>query len=422
MNMARGVVLTDEELEGKVVAGVDTHADTHWLCVLDERARVALSKEFPATAQGHAELAEAIGDPACCAAIGIEGTCSYGAGLTDELVRRGFRVLEVLNKKKGRKRRRGEGKDDAIDAERAARDVLSGDGTSVPKLRGGWVDEVRRLLIARQRCVSSKVEAHAAALSIVRCLPDGQRHRWEGMTQNAMMLSLLEEGEDCSPLSALARVWKTCRDEADVLEGRIEAVVGGNCPSLLGVYCLGPIGAAELAVAAGENPGRMRSEASFAMLCGVAPIPASSGKTSGRMRLNRGGNRRANCALHTVVVRRMRYDPETIAYVRRRCTGERALSKAEATRCLKRYVAREVYHALLHPNDVGERIDRTSLCEARRAAGYTQAQVAAALGVAPSSISGIETGRNQCRKLAERYSRWVLDGMPTDTEEPRNKA
>ncbi len=420
--MVKGIVIERRELEGKVVAGVDTHADTHWLCVLNERGAVALSREYPADAAGYVALADAIGDPSECAAVGIEGTCSYGAGLADELLRRGFRVLEVLNKKKERGRRRGEGKDDAIDAERAARDVLAADGTSEPKLRGGWVDDLRSLLVAREHCVATKVEAYAAALSLVRTAPEEERRRWEGMSQNAMMDAMLGIGKVGATalersMLALARTWDTCSAEADALGGEIRSVLEESCPSLLAVYCCGPVSAAQLAVAAGENPGRLRSEASFAMLCGVAPIPASSGKTSGRMRLNRGGNRRANSALHTIVIRRMRYDPQTRAYVERRRSGGGALGKAEVIRCLKRYVAREVYHALMHPHDVGERTDRSSLREARMAAGLTQAQVAAALGVAPSSVSGIETGRNQCRRLTERYSRWVLDGMPIDINE-----
>lgn len=416
--------MEDEELRGKVVAGVDTHVDTHWLCVLDESGRVALSEEFPATAEGYAALADAIGDPAGCAAVGIEGTCSYGAGLAEELARRGFRVLEVLNKKKERRRRRGEGKDDAMDAERAARDVLAADGTSVPKQRGGWVDDLRSLLVARDRCVSARVEAHAAALSLARCAPDAERRRWEGMSQQAMMTAMAGiEGEGATALGrsmlALARAWRACSDEAEALEAELRRVLERSCPSLLAVYCCGPVSAAQLAVAAGENPSRLRSEASFAMLCGAAPIPASSGKTSGRMRLNRGGDRRANSALHTIVVRRMRYDPETRAYVERRRSGVRPLGRAEIMRCLKRYVAREVYRALMHPHNVGEMVDRSSLRQARLSAGLTQAQAAKALGVSPASVSGVETGRNQCRRLAERYSRWVMDGLPVDVESPQ---
>lgn len=416
--------MEDEELRGKVVAGVDTHVDTHWLCVLDESGRVALSEEFPATAEGYAALAGAIGDPAGCAAVGIEGTCSYGAGLAEELARRGFRVLEVLNKKKERRRGRGEGKDDAMDAERAARDVLAADGTSVPKLRGGWVDDLRSLLVARDRCVSARVEAHAAALSLARCAPDAERRRWEGMSQQAMMTAMAGiEGEGATALGrsmlALARAWRACSDEAEALEAELRRVLERSCPSLLAVYCCGPVSAAQLAVAAGENPSRLRSEASFAMPCGAAPIPASSGKTSGRMRLNRGGDRRANSALHTIVVRRMRYDPETRAYVERRRSGARPLGRAEIMRCLKRYVAREVYRALMHPHNVGEMVDRSSLRQARLSAGLTQAQAAKALGVSPASVSGVETGRNQCRRLAERYSRWVMDGLPVDVESPQ---
>ena len=411
-----GVEICSEELAGKVVAGVDTHADTHWLCVLDEERRVALSREFPADAAGIAALADAIGDPARCAAVGVEGTCSYGAALAGELALRGFRVLEVLNKKKGRRRGRGEGKDDALDAERAARDVLAADGTSVPKERSGWVDGARPLLVARERCVSARVEAHAAALSLARTAPEDERRRWEGMGQERMMRAMLEIEEEGAgalhrAMLSLARVWEACTAEAERLERMIADAVSEGCPALLAMYCCGPVSAAKLAVAAGANPGRIRSEAAFAMLCGAAPIPASSGKTE-RVRLNRGGDRRANSALHEIAVRRLRYDPATRDYVARRISEGH--TKAEALRCVKRYIAREAYRALLRPHDVGERLDRSSLRGAREGAGLSQAQVARALGVAPSSISGVETGRNQCRRLAERYSQWVLDGMPME--------
>ena len=425
--MGRGIKLSNEELEGKVVAGVDTHADTHWLCVLDTNRRVAVSREFTADAKGYAELAEAIGDPERCAAVGVEGTTSYGAALTDELVRRGFRVLEVLNRKKDRKRRKGEGKSDEIDAERAARDVLAGDGTSVPKLRGGWVDDLRSLLVARDRCVDAKVKAHGAALSLIRTAPEEERRRWKGLGQERLMKSLLkleEEGASALHFSLLmlARVWEISSRQADALEEEMWAILKSDCPSMLATFCCGAISAAELAISAGENPERLESEASFAMMCGAAPIPASSGNTSGRVRLNPGGNRRANKALHTIALSRTRVDPRTQAYMAKRCGGEKGLSWKEAMRCLKRYIAREVYHALMHPFDTGERIDRDSLKAARTAAGLTQAQVAAALGVSRSSVSGVESGRNPCRYVAEKYSRWVLDGMPMDTKEGQESA
>ena len=135
--MSKGIELTDRKLEGKVVAGIDTHADTHWLCVLDKRRRVALSRKFLSTPDG------------------FEGMCSYSAGLTDALMACGFKVLEVLNKKKDRRRRRGEGKDDEIGA----------DGTSIPKLRGR-LDELRSLLVARKRlCVLRARGPHGRAFA-----------------------------------------------------------------------------------------------------------------------------------------------------------------------------------------------------------------------------------------------------------------
>ena len=413
--MSSGVRLTDEELEGKVVAGVDTHADMHWLCVLDGRGRVALSREFDATAEGCAALADAIGDPAGCAAVGVEGTCSYGAQLADELAARGHRVLEVLRPKRP-PRRPGEGKDDARDAERAARDVLAGEGTSVPKLRGGWVEGLRALLNARERCVGACVSARNAALAVARCAPEAERRRWEGLSQAEMMRGCAALPErDATPveraLLALGRTWEAARAEADALEGAMEAMVAANLPSLAAVPNCGAVSAAKLVVAAGENPGRLRSEGAFAMLCGAAPVPASSGKTD-RFRLNRGGDRRANNALHMIVAGRMRSDPRTAEYVeRRRAEGK---STREIMRCLKRYVAREVYRALTRPGDAPAPPDPAALRAARRSAGLSQRQVAEALGLSQSSVSGAERGVWSNRLAAARYARWVEDGMPMD--------
>ena len=269
-----GVILTDGQLAGRVVAGVDTHADTHWLCVLDENRRVALSREFAATAEGYAELADAIGEPGGCAAVGVEGTCSYGAGLTDALLARGFLVLEVLRPKRDR-RMPGEGKDDGIDAERAARDVLSGKYTSVPKARGGWVEDLRSLGVARDRCVKSKVESLAAARSLISTAPEGRRRRWEGMSANALMSSLLELGEEGATalersLLSLARQWDLARGEADKLESLMREALEERCPAILSIYCCGTVGAADLVISAGENASRFGTEARFAKHCGVA--------------------------------------------------------------------------------------------------------------------------------------------------------
>ena len=286
----------------------------------------------------------------------------------------------------------------------------------MPKLRGGWVEGLRALLNARERCVGACVSARNAALAVARCAPEAERRRWEGLSQAEMMRGCAALPErDATPveraLLALGRTWEAARAEADALEGAMEAMVAANLPSLAAVPNCGAVSAAKLVVAAGENPGRLRSEGAFAMLCGAAPVPASSGKTD-RFRLNRGGDRRANNALHMIVAGRMRSDPRTAEYVeRRRAEGK---STREIMRCLKRYVAREVYRALTRPGDAPAPPDPAALRAARRSAGLSQRQVAEALGLSQSSVSGAERGVWSNRLAAARYARWVEDGMPMD--------
>ena len=232
------------------------------------------------------------------------------------------------------------------------------------------------------------------------------------------MLTIEENTTDAleRSLLSLARMCKLCSDEAQALEERIKSILDKECPALIDIYCCGPISAAELAVAAGENPSRLKNEASFAMLCGAAPIPAESGKTNGRVRLNFGGNRRANKALHTIVISRMRSDPKTRAYVDKRRSEKHPLSTKGIIRCLKRYVCREVYRALTHPKDTAARIDRAALREARKKAGLTQAELGHILGVSKSTISDVETGRNSCLRVVELYNSWALEGAPVEVK------
>lgn len=340
-----------------IAAGIDTHKDAHTLCVVDELGRRVSCGEFRADPGGYAMIAEAIGDPAGCAVVGVEGTASYGAGVFRHLSGLGYNVVEVLRPKRPR-RRPGEPKSDAADAERAALDALGGRGTSVPKSQDGWVEQARALLAARQACVRTCVSCVNAARAMLVTAPEGLRERYRGMGAAELMRSLCR-GRACADparravldaLRALARVWREARAAADGLEGRIAALVGANAPALAGVYGCGPISAARLAVAAGDNPGRVRSEAAFASLCGAAPVEASSGKTA-RHRLSRGGDRQANSALHQIAVVRLRHDGRTREYAaRRRAEGK---SRKEVLRCLKRYIAREVYRALLDPRGDG---------------------------------------------------------------------
>ncbi|HJG30159.1 MAG TPA: transposase [Collinsella ihuae] len=244
--------------EGAVFAGVDTHADAHWLCVLDAVGRPLLSERFPATPDGYDALAAAVrraGEPV---AVGVEGTATYGAGLARRLSELGLPVWEVLQPEK-RRRPRGSRKSDPVDAERAARKALSGEGLSVPKSRDGWVESVRALLAARDRLVSSATAAANAAIAIARSAPEEVAGPLRGMRADRAMPAALGMGDPGDPVAAsalravraLAESWRASREAAARLLAEIEGLVRGGCPALLAMYGCGPVSAARLAVAAG---------------------------------------------------------------------------------------------------------------------------------------------------------------------------
>ena len=323
---------------GPVFCGVDTHADSHWLCVLDWRGRKVLSRQFPADAAGYEALAGAIaaaGEPAC---VAMEGTSSYGAGLTRHLASLGMPVREALSPARTQRRRPGQGKCDESDAERAARAAMSGSKLGVPKSQDGWVDGVRCMLAARSGAVKARTSAINTARSLLTTAPEGLRSRFRGMGGPRLMEelpSVRAEGALGAALGALADLWAAARDAALDMERAIEASLEENCPALLAMYGCGPVSAAKLAVAAGDNPGRLRSEASFAAICGACPIPASSGKTV-RHRLNRGGDRQANSALHEIARQRVMRDPETAEYAERaRARGEERQGGHEVPQALR---------------------------------------------------------------------------------------
>ena len=179
---------------GPVFCGVDTHADSHWLCVLDWRGRRVLSRQFPADAAGYEALAGAIaaaGEPAC---IAMEGTSSYGAGLTRHLASLGLPVREALSPAGMQRRRPGQGKCDEADAERAARAAMSGSKLGTPKSQDGWVDGVRCMLAARSGAVKARTSAVNTARSLLTTAPEGLRSRFRGMGGPRLMGELPSVG------------------------------------------------------------------------------------------------------------------------------------------------------------------------------------------------------------------------------------
>lgn len=307
-----------------VVGGVDTHLDMNVAAVPGSTGALLGTAGFPATLGGHAQLLRWMRSFGDLAVVGVEGTGNYGAGLARFLLAEGARVVEVA--RPDRRARRLRGKSDTFDAENAGRAVLSGEGTSVVKHRDGAVESLRVLRVAR----NSAMKAKRAALQLLRntivSAPDRLRDSVSGLTRTALIRT-------CA-------AWRPNRDAADDPATATRIALRSLARRIL---ALEEEIAAQLLVTAGENPERMRSEASFAMLCGVAPLPASSGKIR-RYRLNRGGDRAANCALHMAAISRLRVDPRTREYAARRAAE--GLSKKEILRCLKRYLARELYKLL----------------------------------------------------------------------------
>jgi transposase len=333
-----------------ITGGVDTHADMHVAAALDPIGGLLGVEEFPATPAGYAHLLGWLGGFGTVGLVGIEGTGSYGAGLARHVAAAGIRVVEV--DRSDRQDRRRQGKSDPLDAVSAARAAQSGRARGAPKGRDGAVEAIRALMVAKRSARSERIQTINQARSLIVTGPDDLRARFAGHTVAALvseLAALRPRPGDAVGYATRIAVRELGR-RAEFLDGQltrldelIVPLVTSRAPGLLALYGIGPDTAALLLIAAGDHPGRLRSEAAWAHLCAVAPIPASSGKVT-RHRLNPGGNREANHALWRIVITRMSSHAPTRAYVERR--SEQGLSKKEIIRCLKRYVAREVYRHL----------------------------------------------------------------------------
>jgi transposase len=334
-----------------VTVGVDTHGDVHVAAVLDELGRLLGTISVPATGAGYERIrryAQSFGE---IQAVGIEGTGAYGAGLARHLRERGIRVIEV--DRPDRKTRRSRGKSDPIDAEAAARAVLSGAARGTPKSRDGTVEMIRTLRVCRRSASGARTQCMNQMHSLVSTAPEVLRAELRDLSPRELVqrTAAFRPGGVGTPTSAtklalreLAHRYRFLTEQLRRLDGELKPLVAKAAPRLMAINGIGTQIAGQLLVSAGDNPERLRSESAFAHLCGVAPVPASSGKIT-RHRLNRAGDRAANYALWRVVMVRLTSDDRTKAYMaRRRSEG---LSKREVIRCLKRYVAREVYRSLV---------------------------------------------------------------------------
>lgn len=334
-----------------VTVGVDTHKDSHVAQAKDQLGRRLGEKIIPTTPAGYRDLLDWASSLGQIESFGLEGTGSYGAGLARYLRRGGLVVVEVI--RPNRQSRRRNGKSDPADADAAASAVLAGDASGPPKAGDAAVEMVRALRVARSTAIKARTQASNAIKALVVTAPEALRESLRGLSTIPLVRTCarLRPGADLTgPTSAtkaalrsLAVRHEALEAEVDLLDRQIDQLLVKAAPELMAVFGVGPDSAGALLVAAGDNPERLRSEAAFSMLCGSSPVEASSGKVV-RHRLNRGGDRQANAALYRIVLVRLRYDQATKDYMQRR-TAE-GKSKPEIIRCLKRFVAREIYAVL----------------------------------------------------------------------------
>jgi transposase len=335
----------DEEPE--VILGVDTHNDIHVAAVITALGVLLGSRAFPTTAVGYAALLSWARGHGDLRRAGVEGTSSHGTALTRHLRRHGVHVIEINRPDRAARRRRG--KTDTLDAENAARAVLSGQATAEAKAGDGHAEAIRMFKLAKDSANKARTQAiNQLRAVLVRAEPP-LRESLAGLgpvTLFRACAALPDTGTTTTDtatvivLRGLARRILILTDEIKSLNRQLTAALKACAPKLLDRYGVGPDTAAALLITAGDNPQRLTSAAAFAALCGVNPIEASSGKTV-RHRLNRGGDRRANSALYTIVLTRLGRDPRTRDYANRRTTEGK--STKEIIRCLKRYVARELF-------------------------------------------------------------------------------
>ncbi|MFJ5901932.1 IS110 family transposase [Streptomyces sp. NPDC093064] len=340
--------------DGEVILGVDTHKDTHVAAVLTPLGAILATDAFPATAAGYRELldwARSFGMPA---RAGVEGTGSYGAALTRHLLSHGIQVFDVNRPDKTAQRQQG--KTDTVDAQAAARAVISGRATAQAKSGDGPVQIARMYKLAKDSAIKARTQAINQLKAVLVSADPALREQLAPLTNPALIRACADVasagdylGRDdvldatLITLQLLAERIQQLTAQVNELKRRLATLVQSHAPQLVKRVGVGPDSAVTLLITAGDNPERLVDEASFAALCGASPVERSSGKQQ-RRRLNRGGDRQANAALYRIVQSRLRWDPRTQAYLKRRISEGK--TRREVIRCLKRYVAREIFSLL----------------------------------------------------------------------------
>lgn len=354
-SMPQSACPAQDALPDEVVLGVDTHRDVHVAAVVTAVGGLVATKSFPATAAGYRRMLAWARTMGVVRRAGVEGTGSYGAALSRYLRAGGIDVIDVNQPDRATRRKRG--KTDAVDAESAARAVVSGRSASIAKTGDGMVEAMRLLKLARDSAVNARTKAINQLRAVLVGADPQLRESLAGLGPGSLIracAALDDPGDDSSEvqqtviytLRLLANRIRALKAESYELHKRLNDMVTRYAPQLLDRPGVGPDSAAALLIAAGDNPQRLRHEGSYAALCGVSPVEASSGNTQ-RRRLNRGGDRQANAALYRITMSRLRWDQRTQDYLHRRLGDGK--TRREAIRCLKRYIAREIFGLLRTP-------------------------------------------------------------------------
>lgn len=398
-----------EKATKAIYAGIDTHKDLHFLCIIDNQGTIVFEGSFKADAKSYKAVSDRLLCTGECKRIAIEACGSYGKGIACYLLAQGFDVREALAPGK-MVWSPNAGKSDKLDAQAAAKLAMFDQCPHKPKATDGQVESLRLLLKARECAVKSQTAITNTIKGLLISAKSSLKERFENLEGKALMQAILAcklKGFDEAlwALKSLARRWKANSTEIEELECHIAAIVNRYYAPLASAFGIGSINAATLIVSVGSDPHRFGSEAAFAKALGVCPIPVSSGKSE-RMRINKGGDRAGNHALHQIAIVRYGKDPRTKAYVaKKRSEGK---SKRDAIRCLKRYIAKEVYRLLLLCYQ-STPSSNEALALQRKSLGLKQAEVAKMLGIGTSKLSFLERNKIRNLELEQQYQKLLND-------------